>query len=298
MNLKQLEAFLWVARLGSFSKTAERLFTTQPAISSRIANLEDELRVELFSRDGGEVRLTASGRDLIGLAEETLAGVQAMKDRAGVPPDVVGLLRLGAAETIVQTWLPDLLAELQAAYPALEVEISVDVTSNLRNDLVEHAIDVAFLMGPVSEYTVMNTPLGNYPLVWVMRPEPGGRGPVQMTLHDMQAFPILSFPRNTRPFFEINEALRSRGTKPFRLFPSSSLSAIQRMAERGLGIASIPRVFAANALKDGRLIEVESDWYPTPLHYTASYIADPSRPILARVAEMALEIAAKQTAQA
>ena len=52
MNLKQLEAFLWVARLGSFSKTAERLFTTQPAISSRIANLEDELRTVLFDREG------------------------------------------------------------------------------------------------------------------------------------------------------------------------------------------------------------------------------------------------------
>ncbi|MBO6521276.1 MAG: LysR family transcriptional regulator [Rhodospirillales bacterium] len=296
MNLKQLDAFLWVARLGSFSKTAEKLFTTQPAISSRIANLEDELQVDLFTRDGGEVRLTATGRDLLGLAEETLASVQAMKDRAGVQADVSGLLRLGAAETIVQTWLPDLLAELQATYPALEVEISVDVTSNLRNDLVEHAVDVAFLMGPVSEYTVTNTPLGHYPLVWVMRPEPGVKGPVKMTLQDMRAFPILSFPRNTRPFFEINEALRSRGTKPFRLFPSSSLSAIQRMAERGLGIASIPRVFAANALADGRLIEVECDWHPTPLHYTASYIADPSRPILARVVEMARGIAREQAA--
>ncbi len=295
MNLKQLEAFLWVARLGSFSKTAEKLFTTQPAISSRIANLEDELRVALFSRDGGEVRLTAAGRDLLGLAEETLASVQAMKDRAGVPAEVAGLLRLGVSETIVQTWLADLLAELQETYPALEVEISVDVTSNLRNELVEHAIDLAILMGPVSEYTVTNTPLGNYPLVWVKRPEPGDAGRVMMTLQEMRAFPILSFPRNTRPFFEINEALRTGGTKPFRLFPSSSLSAIQRMAERGVGIASIPRVFAANALADGRLIEIECDWYPTPLNYTASYIADPSRPILARVVEMALGIASRQT---
>ena len=133
MNLKQLEAFLWVARLGSFSKTAERLFTTQPAISSRIANLEDELRTVLFDREGGAVRITAAGHVLLPLAEDALGAVQTMRERAGMPAEVSGLLRLGVSETIVQTWLYDLLAELRVTYPALDVEISVDVTANLRN---------------------------------------------------------------------------------------------------------------------------------------------------------------------
>lgn len=291
MNFKQLETFLWVARLGSFSKTAERLFTTQPAISSRIANLEDELRVSLFTREGGAARLTASGRDLIGLAEETLASVQAMRERAGVPVEISGVLRLGVSETIVQTWLSDLLAELRETYPALDVEISVDVTANLRNELVEHAIDLGLLMGPVSEYTVTNRPLNDFPLIWAMRPAPGQTGRLRMTLDEIRRHPILTFPHNTRPHFEINEAIRARTGESPRLFPSTSLSAIMRLAERGVGIASIPRVFAANALEDGRLIEVENDWHPTPLSYTASYIADPSRPILARVAEMAHAIA-------
>ena len=151
MNLKQLEAFLWVARLGSFSKTAERLFTTQPAISSRIANLEDELRTVLFDREGGAVRITAAGHGLLPLAEDALGAVQTMRERAGMPAEVSGLLRLGVSETIVQTWLSDLLAELRVTYPALDVEISVDVTANLRNELVEHALDLALLMGPGEE---------------------------------------------------------------------------------------------------------------------------------------------------
>ena len=291
MNLKQLEAFLWVARLGSFSKTAERLFTTQPAISSRIANLEDELRTVLFDREGGAVRITAAGHGLLPLAEDALGAVQTMRERAGMPAEVSGLLRLGVSETIVQTWLSDLLAELRVTYPALDVEISVDVTANLRNELVEHALDLALLMGPVSEYTVTNLTLSEYPLIWAMRPASGATGPVRMSLRDMLAYPILTFPRNTRPHFEISEAFRARTGEPPRLFPSTSLSAIQRMAERGVGIGSLPRVFAQNALSDGRLIEIESEWYPTALNYTASYIADPSRLILTRVAEMAQAIA-------
>jgi len=291
MNLKQLEAFLWVAKLGSFSRTAERLFTTQPAISSRISKLEDELRTELFARDGGDVRLTPSGRELLVYAEEALGAVQAMREQAGMPAEVSGLLRLGVSETIVQTWLSDLLAILRETYPALDVEISVDVTSNLRNALIDHGIDLALLMGPVSEYTVTNTPLGAYELIWVMRPDSGIAGPRHMTLQEICGYPILTFPRNTRPYFEISEMFKTQDSDAVRLFPSSSLSAIQRMAERGIGIASIPRVFAANALADGRLVEVESDWHPTPLNYTASYIADPARPILARVAGMAQAIA-------
>ena len=65
------------------------------------------------------------------------------------------------------------------------------------------------------------------------------------------------------------------------------------MAERGVGIGVVPRIAATPALEDGRLVEIQADWYPTPLNYTASYIADPSRPIIARIAEMAQNIAAR-----
>lgn len=291
MNLKQLEAYLWVAKLGSFSKTAMRLHTTQPAISSRIANLEDELRVVLFERDGGQVRLTAQGRALMPLAEEVLGSVEAMRERAGAPMETTGVLRLGVSETIVQTWLPDLLAKLSEHFPALDVEISVDVTASLRNELVEHRLDLAILLGPVSDYTVTNVPLCEYPVIWAMRPVEGVDGTVRMSMTEMLRFPILTYARNTRPFAEIHAAFRRRTGAAPRIFPSTSLSACQRMTEHGVGIGSLPRILAAPALEDGRLVEVEAGWCPEPLHFTACYIADPARPFVARVADMAHEIA-------
>jgi len=291
MNLKQLEAYLWVAKLGSFSKTAERLYTTQPAISSRITNLEEELRTKLFDRDGGLVRLTPEGQALMPMAEDALGAVEAMREQAGSPAEVSGLLRLGVSETIVQTWLPELLAEMRDTYPSLDVEISVDVTASLRNELVDHALDMTILLGPISEYTVSNTQLCEYPLIWVMRSEVPSSTPVKMTMTDMLAYPILTFSRNTRPYAEIHEAFRDQTGKTPRIFPSTSLSACQRMAERGVGIGVVPRIAATPALEDGRLVEIETDWHPTPLNFTASYIADPSRPIIARIAEMAQKIA-------
>ena len=291
MNLRQLETYLWVAKLGSFSRTAEKLFTTQPAISSRIASLENELHVTLFERDAGSFRLTASGRSLLPMAEEALGAVAEMRERAGAPAEVSGLLRLGVSETIVQSWLPELLAQLRAIYPALDVEISIDVTANLRNELVDHALDLAFLMGPVSEYTVTNVTLCDFPLIWAMRPPIKGRKKIKMSLRDMLRFPILTFPRNTRPYSEINEVFRARTGSAPRIFPSSSLNAGQRMAERGVGIATVPAALVADALADGRLAEVETDWNPTPLKFTASYISDPARPIIGKVADLARKVA-------
>jgi DNA-binding transcriptional LysR family regulator len=293
MNLKQLEAYLWVAKLGSFSKTADRLYTTQPAISSRIINLEEELRTKLFYREAGLVRLTPDGQALMPMAEDALGAVEAMRERAGSPAEVSGLLRLGVSETIVQTWLPELLAEMRDTYPSLDVEISVDVTASLRNELVEHSLDLTILLGPISEYTISNTQLCEYPLIWAMRPETPNSAPIKMSMTEMLAYPILTFARNTRPFAEINEAFRDQTGKTPRIFPSTSLSACQRMAERGVGIGVVPRIVATPPIEDGRLVEIQADWYPTPLNYTASYIADPSRPIIARIAEMAQNIAAR-----
>ena len=293
MNLRQLEAFLWVAKLGSFSKTAERLFTTQPAISSRISNLETELGVSLFERAGGGVRLNGSGRTLLPLAEQALGAIEAIRDRVGEQEEASGLIRLGVSETVVQTWLPELLSHLREAYPNLDVEITVDVTLNLRDQVVNHGIDLAFLVGPVSVYTVTNIPLVKYPLVWVMKPPKRRLRRVRMSVLELLERPILTFPRNTRPYSEIDDYFRRVMGQTPRIFTSTSLSACLKMAEHGVGTGSLPEAVVGDALADGRLCNVECDWTPSPLQFTASFIEDKARPEIRRVAEMAAEIAGR-----
>ncbi len=90
MNLKQIQAFVWVATLGSFRKTAEKLFTTQPAISSRIAALEESLGVKLFERGTGKVALTSKGNELLPLAEQFLFLAERFKERANASVSLSG----------------------------------------------------------------------------------------------------------------------------------------------------------------------------------------------------------------
>ena len=292
ITLKQLETFIWVAALGNFRKTAERLFTTQPAISSRIANLEDTLGVRLFERDTGSIRLTSKGQELLPYAEQVLRATDLFREKAGNNVALSGILRLGVSETIVQTWLPAFLASVHEHYPDIDVELSVDVTTNLRNELVNRSLDLAFLLGPVSEYNIENFELISYPLVWAA--SPGLDIPVDRVLsrEEMAAFPLLTYARNTRPYEEISQTFKNVSDHPARLFPSSSLSACLRMTLDSIGVGSLPRPMIAGELKEGRLVEISCEWTPTELGFTASYPTNPYNPLAQVVVKNAQAAAA------
>jgi DNA-binding transcriptional LysR family regulator len=166
MTFDQIRTFLWVARLGGFRKAAERLHLSQPAISTRISNLEQELRVPLFERGPGELVLTKHGTLLLSYAEQMLFVEEEIKQRVANPSEAEGLFRVGASETIAQAWLPEFLKAFSEQYPRVNVDLTVDISLNLRASLLERKLDLVFLMGPVSEFSVENVDLPSFDLHW------------------------------------------------------------------------------------------------------------------------------------
>ena len=132
-DFKAIETFMWVVTLGSFRGAAQKLNTTQPAISQRIAQLEREVGVRLLQRDRRMVLPTPSGRQMMVYAEKLIGLRSEMLAAVGDRSAMRGVLRLGVAETIVHTWLPQLIKSVNHAYPNLSLEIEVDITSNLRD---------------------------------------------------------------------------------------------------------------------------------------------------------------------
>src|SRR3954465_9304274 len=104
-DFKALETFLWVVTLGSFRGAAQKLNTTQPAISQRIAQLEREMGVKLLQRDRRAALPTPSGRQMMVYAEKLIALRSEMLASIGDRSAMRGVLRLGVAETIVHTWV-------------------------------------------------------------------------------------------------------------------------------------------------------------------------------------------------
>src|SRR5260221_5472450 len=103
MNLRQLEALVWVARLKSFSAAAAQLNTTQPAISIRVQELERELTVRLFDRNRRRVSLTAEGRECLATAERMITLAAELSARGDRRTSIGGRGRLGLRELIAPT---------------------------------------------------------------------------------------------------------------------------------------------------------------------------------------------------
>jgi DNA-binding transcriptional LysR family regulator len=290
-NIKQLETFLWVATLGSFRKAAGRLNTTQPAVSSRIAGLEDALGVKLFERSASTVLLTAKGQQLLPMAQRVLRVIDRLQLAANALVGTNGVLRLGVAETIVHTWLPDFLRAFHANYPLVDLDLVVDVSSNLRNELIARRIDLAILMGPVVEYRIDNVEMPSVPLVWVRAPQLALPSNRTVTLRDLIAFPIITYARNTRPYAELYRKLGEEFDEGPRLFPANSLAASIKMALDGIGVASLPYETVADHIATGRLLTVECEWKPSNLQFTASYPVEPPDLVAEQAAKLAAAVA-------
>jgi DNA-binding transcriptional LysR family regulator len=130
-SLAQLEAFVWICRLGTFRAAAERLNLTQPSVSLRIRELEQALGASLFERRGNSMRLSAEGSILARYAERGLELFDEMEVRLRSGDPLHGSLRLGASDIFAMTCLSDIVSTLEAAYPLLQIELTVTNSTEL-----------------------------------------------------------------------------------------------------------------------------------------------------------------------
>jgi DNA-binding transcriptional LysR family regulator len=290
VDFKSLETFLWVVTLGSFRGAAQRLNTTQPAISQRIAQLEREMGVKLLNRDHRVASPTPSGRQLMVYAEKLIGLRSEMMADVGDRSAMRGVMRLGVAETIVHTWLPRLIKSVNTAYPNLSLEIEVDITPNLSARLLAQEIELAFVVGPLSASSVRNRALCDYPIGFLASPALGLGGGT-LTVHDLAKSPIITFPRKTQPYEIVRSLFNRPDLPPIRLHASASLATVIHMAIEGLGIAVIPTAIVENELADGRLQLLATDLKISPLTFSASWLESPDTVAVELVADLAGQIA-------
>lgn len=289
-QLRSLEIFYWVARLGSFRGASERLHTTQPAVSQRVAGLEAELGVQLFDREARAVTLTPKGRELFDYAERMLALRGDMLRAIAAPSAMSGVLRLGVSETIVHTWLSRFIERVHVAHPSITIDLEVDVSPTLRGRLLDHEIDMAFMLGPVSDPRVNNFDLCRYPLAFIASPALDlPDGPVSMSA--LLRFPLITYPKTARPYIMLREILRAPELPAPRIFGNASLSSIVRMTLDRIGISVIPPVVIRRELEDGTLRIVNTSIEMPELNFTAVLPVSPEGTLAGPLAQLACEVA-------
>nr|WP_321463923.1 LysR family transcriptional regulator [uncultured Cohaesibacter sp.] len=271
MKIRNLDTFYWVTTLGSFRAAAMHLNLSQPAISARIQMLEQDLGAWVFLRDVRNAELTPEGRKLLPYAERLMALDQQIIDAFSSTTRFVQTVRLGSAETIVTSWLPEFLTHVGATIPGIAFELSVDTSNNLRNALLAREIDLAFLLGPVAEASISNHPICGYKMVLATTPQIAAQHE-HWSAADVAASRILTFSRETRPTNEIRALLASSSDTQLDMTTSSSVGALIELACSGYGICALPRAIIQPELESGKLLELNTNLRLKDLSFTASYV--------------------------
>jgi DNA-binding transcriptional LysR family regulator len=150
MNLSQLKAFLAVAQDRSFSRAAEKLYLTQPAVSKQIQALEEALGMRLFDRVGRSILLTQAGNILHDHAHIAFRTLEEARETINQLRGLQrGHLRISAASTIGTYMLPQPLGELKAQFPGIEISLAITNKARVVQQVLSHEVELGFVGPPV-----------------------------------------------------------------------------------------------------------------------------------------------------
>lgn len=289
MNLRFVETFLWIVRLGSFSAAADKLNTTQASISNRIATLERELGVQLFDRDMRTVKLTSIGQKAVSRAEEIMKAVGEFREAIADPASLKGSVSIGTIDSIVHSFLPRLIERVQERYPGIAIDLNVDTSLNMAREIIERKIDLALIMGPVLDHGMINIDLGAYGCMWAASPKYGLAGK-KLTLADLASYPLIAFSKGSIPHYRLLQQFREAGLETPVIFNSNSMATIMRLARDGLGITPLPYVVLSDYIDTSALEILDVTPVFQPLAFHAVYADRPDSLLPSIIAQMAAEI--------
>jgi DNA-binding transcriptional LysR family regulator len=257
MELGQLEAFVQVAKLGSFSRAAEALFLTQPSVTARIQTLEKDLGEDLFERGGRSIKLSDAGAVFLEYAERALKEVQESRDALeSLRNASAGHLRIGSALTISAYVLPRLLKSFRSCYPGVAVSVRTGRSDYVMDMVLADEAQVGLVRG-LNHPELETVHLYDDEVVLVTHPdhEFATRGCASIDAVGDQA--LIFFDKGSSYHGLIHGYFRDAGVVPTHAMELDSMEATKKMVEEGLGIAYLPRVSVERELGLGVLVEVE-----------------------------------------
>ena len=266
INRNHLALFRAVAEAGGFSRAAETVHVSQPAISMQVAELEESLGTPLFDRLPRGVRLTDAGQTLLGYAQRigTLEGEaeRAMRELRGLAR---GRLALGASTTIGSYLLPAILGDFRRVHPAVELHLTIANTEEIKNRLIDRTLDLGLTEGTPPQDEALSVRVFSEDDLIVIAPKnhpfaaraSGKRRPKPITARQLCAQPMIVREPGSGTREVIDRALAAGRTQAGNVaLILSTTEAIKRAVAAGLGLAVVSRLCVGLELAEGLLVEV------------------------------------------
>ncbi|MCB8878084.1 LysR family transcriptional regulator [Acidisoma silvae] len=257
----QLEAFYWVARLGSVKEAARHLNVAPPTISLRIDQLEADLGHTMFERQGRHVVLTQRGEALVPHVAAVIEDYSKIHAAMGEAWQSHGVIRIGVTETFAQACLPAYMARVASRYPSVRLEFTVGTSADLEGEILERRLDLAFAINPTGDPKLTLVPLGTQPAVWAAAPS--FNLPARLHPRDLAGILIVTNPPPAPMWWQITEWFRQAGLEPSAICRCTSPTMVAQLVAAGLGASLLPRRLVQGAIVAGRVKALGSK---LPLH--------------------------------
>jgi DNA-binding transcriptional LysR family regulator len=257
MEMSQLEFFVTVVEEGSFSKAAERVYRTQPAVSIAIRRLEEEIGASLFERSQKTPALTAVGelvydyaKRILSLRDQTLEVVAELRSLKR------GRVRIGANESTSLYLLPQLILDYRELHPNVKVEIFRHVSERLPREVLDRNVDFALLAFEPADSDLESFPVLRDELVLIMHPDHplSQRGSVKVSELGNESF--LAHNVKTGSRFKVLETFAQHHTPLNITLELATVETIKRFVQLNNGLAFVPRMCVAEELLRGTLATI------------------------------------------
>lgn len=285
LTFKQIEALYWVVQLGSFANAADRLNTTQSAITKRIQELEHRFDIQLFDRSKQKATLTRTGEELFQMATDLLSRRDQMLLRMEGFKPFSGSLRLGITEITAMTWLPRLIQELQAAFPELNVQPRIGMAWQLQQSLLHGQLDMAMLHGELRNPHLQAEPIAQVEFMWVGGPQLIAENRVY-TPEELSRMSIIRQDSDSA-LNTIYDDWLAPHTPQSNLFTINSLHAMIGLAVAGFGVTCVPSEYFSDLIKNRTLVLARTSKPAPAALYYAMYTRQSNAMLYQEIARIA-----------
>jgi len=259
MDFEQLNTFVEVAKLGSFSRAADRVLRSQPAVSAQIRRLEQEYGYRLFDRTAKSVRLTPAGEVILDYARQLLAlrnsSLGAVAERDGIP---MGTLSIGANEGTFLYVLPKVFAKYHRRFPKIRISVYRSFTHKVIEKVEDGALDLGIVTLPVKSPSLHVVPVFRDRVLVMVGSGSPLRNRLSVTMEELAQQPLII------PKTGSIRRLIEKNLRPYRenlniTMELTSLTMIKRFVSSGFGVSLISSTFARENVRRGevRLLKIQ-----------------------------------------
>jgi DNA-binding transcriptional LysR family regulator len=260
---RRLQVFHTVARLLSFTKAAETLHMTQPAVTFQVRQLEEHFNTRLFDRTHNRISLTEAGRTVYGSAERIFELYAEMENAVrGITGEVSGALTIGASTTIAEYMLPTLLGDFKERHPAVTIHLKVSNSEGIVSMVENNAIDLGVVEAPVSNKNLVVEACKRDQLVAIVPPGHCLAGLEQITFPHLLEFPFICREEGSGTREVLTDYLAQvpecHGILKVAM-ELGSPEAVKGAVEAGMGVSVVSRATIQKELRLGTLVAVNLD---------------------------------------